>query len=71
MYATKQVLPLSRCRRPDRLEICSRPAAELDIGVEATPIWVGVEVQKRPMPEVKVWALAVTARHINEAVDTA
>lgn len=69
-HPTEQVLPLSRCRCPDRLEVCSRPA-ELDIGVAATPVRIGVEVQKRFVPQVKVWARAVAARHVDEAIDGA
>src|SRR5260221_5512549 len=69
-HPTEQVLPLSRCRCPDRLEVCSRPA-KLDIGVAATPVRIGVEVQKPVVPQVKVWARAVAARHLDDAIDRA
>lgn len=70
-HPTDQVLPLGRCRCPDRLEVCGRPAAELDISVKATSVRIGVEMQKRFVPQVKVWASAVAARHVHEAVDGA
>src|SRR5258706_15717387 len=69
-HPTEQVLPLSRCRCPDRLEGRS-PPAELDIGVAATPVPIGGEVQKRFVPPVKVWGRAVAARHVDEAIDGA
>lgn len=73
MYAhpTEQVLPLGGCRCPDRLEVCGRPAAELDIGVQSAPVRIRVEVQKRLVPQVKVWARAMAARHVHEAVEGA
>jgi hypothetical protein len=49
-YTTEQVLPLGGCRCPDRLEVCSRPATELDIGIEAPAVWIDVKVQKRLVP---------------------
>jgi len=44
-HTTEQVLPLSGCRCPDWLEVGCRAAAELDIGIQATAVWIGVEVQ--------------------------
>src|SRR5258707_15213422 len=69
-HPTEQVLPLSRCRCPDRLEVCS-PPAKLDIGVAATPVRIGVEVQKRFVPQGKVWARAVAARPVDDAIEGA
>jgi hypothetical protein len=70
-HTTQQFLSLRRCRCPDRLEVCSRPAAEPDIGVEPTSIWIGVKVQERLVTKVKVWAVAVATRHVHEAFDGA
>lgn len=68
---TQQVLALGRGGGPHGLEVSGGTASQLHIGVQATTVWIGVEVQERLVSQVEVRAVAVSSGHVYEPVDGA
>jgi hypothetical protein len=64
----QQVLAFGGCRCPNGLEVGGRPASELHIGVQATAVSVGVEVEERLVPQVEVRAVVGATRHVHEPI---
>jgi hypothetical protein len=64
----QQVLALGGCRCPNGLEVAPRPASEPYIGVQATAVWIDVEVEERLLSQVEVRAVSGATRHVHEPI---
>jgi hypothetical protein len=68
-HTAEQVLSLGRRRCPNGLEVCQRPTAKLDIGVEATPVRRVMEMEEWLVPQMKVRAVALVTGDIHKPVN--
>jgi len=67
---TEQLLTFRRSRSPDRLEVSTRAASILQVGVDLA-VGAFVEVKVWLVPQVEVGVSASTGSHVDETVDGA
>jgi hypothetical protein len=65
----KEFFAFGRRRGPNRLKVRRRAPADLYVCVHAAAVHVRVKVKEWLMPQVEVWAVVVTTRHVHKPID--